>query len=142
MAYDSRQANVLQVGAGAAFTLSSTGVFAYTHNFLEPAVLRQIAVKVTTNISSSAAVVVQCLLRPTYGSSSSQVIAGTVTIPAAATANQIYVNNIKPVAVPANYQLVFNCSTAATSSGAGIGLFAAEYSPEESANESVIVVTA
>lgn len=142
MAYDSRQPNVLQVGAGAAFTLSSTGVFAYTWNFLEPSVIRQIAVKVTTIISSSAPVVVQFLLRPTYGSTSGQTVLGTVTLTGTQAANTLVVNNIKPVSVPANSQIVANCSTAATSSGAGVALMASEYSPEESLNESVVLVTA
>jgi hypothetical protein len=101
-----------------------------------------LALKITTTISSSAGVVVTFYLRPTYGSSSSQVSLGTITTGLTSAANTLFVNNITPVAIPVGSQIVADCTTAATSSGAGIAYIVADFSSEVSKNETVTVVTA
>jgi hypothetical protein len=138
--YDAKPAACLQVGAGAAFTLSGTGVFAYTWNFIEPATVKTLALKITTTISSSAGAVVTFYLRPTYGSATGQTVIGTITTGLTSASNTLFVNNITPVQIPAGSQVVANCTTAATSSGAGIAYIVADYSAEVSKNETAVTV--
>ena len=138
--YDAKPASMLMVGAGAAYTLTSTGNFAYTWNLLEPGTVKQLAVKVTTAVNSAASAVVTFYSRPTYGSTASQVTLGTVTLGSTAAANTLYVNNITPVQIPAGSQLVANCTTAAGTAGAAIAYVNVDFSAEVSKNETAVTV--
>lgn len=146
MAYDSRPAHLLMVGAGTAKDCSATGVFAYTWNFIEPAVVRQVACKVTTVMNSTGGIVVTFRLRPAYGSAGSgataQSVLGTVTIAKAAAVDTVFVNNITPVLVQPGQQIVADCTTAATTSGGAIAYISHNFSAEVAKNEAVTLVTA
>lgn len=145
MAYDSRPAVNLMVGAGTAKDCSSTGVFAYTWNFVENAQVRQLACKVTVVMVSTAAIVVTFRRRPAYGSAGSgataQTVLGTVTIPKTSAVDLVYMNLITPVNINAGDQIVADCTTAATTSGSAIAYVVADYSAEYNKN-SVNIVTA
>ena len=138
--YDAKPSSNVMIGAGAAYTLTSTGAFAYTWNLLEGGTVRQLAIKLTTSASSTAAPVVTFYSRPTYGSSSSQVSLGTVTLGATGAVNSLYLNNIKPVNVPAGSQIVAVCTTAASTGGAAIAYCTVDYAPEEPGNQSAVTL--
>jgi hypothetical protein len=144
--YDAKPAANLMVGAGTAKDVSSTGVFAYTWNFIEPASVRQLACKVTVVMNSTGGIVVTFRRRPAYGSAGSgataQTVLGTVTIPKTAAADVVVVNNITPVNINPGEQIVADCTTAATTSGSAIAYVVADYNAEVAKNESVTVVTA
>lgn len=144
--YDAKQATALMVGAGTAKDCSSTGVFAYTWNYIEPATVKTLAVKVTVVMSSTVAIVVTFRRRPAYGSAGSgataQTVLGTVTVAKTAAVDTVFVNNITPVTLNPGEQIVADCTTAATTSGSAIAYVIADYSAETSLNESVTVVTA
>lgn len=103
-------------------TLSSTGVTVIdrVHSGCE---LSRMTAVITTSISSSGAVVVSYLYRPTPGSATGQVSLGTLTIPAASTGGQCVYKDINPspsgekVLLPGG-EIVVSVTTAATSSGA------------------------
>jgi hypothetical protein len=135
MSYEARPSNQLMVGAGTAKDLSATGVFAYTWNFFENARIWRLAVKTTTAQVSTGGIVVQFLLRPTYGSATNQVVLGTVTVPQTAATNLVYVNEITPTNIIAGSQVVANVSTAATTSGSGIAQLYWDFDPETILNE-------
>lgn len=139
--YDAKRSAAIEIGAGAAKDLSATGVFATTFNLLENVRVWRLVVKVTTSISSTGAVVVALKRRPTYGSSSGEVNLGTVSIPAAAVANAVYYKDITPYNCLIGDQLVFDCTTAASTSGAAIAGFLADFDPEAAAN-SVMIASA
>lgn len=138
--YDAKPAANVIIGAGTAKDCSSTGVFAYTWNLTEPGTIKQLIVKTTTAMVSSAATVITFRRRPTYGSSSGQSSLGTVSVAATAAANAVFVNNITPVNLNVGDQIVADCTTAATTSGSVIANIVADYSAETSLNESVVTV--
>jgi hypothetical protein len=145
--YDARPAHQVMIGAGTAKDLSSTGVFAYTWNFLEPAEIRQLACKVTVVLVATGGAVVTFRRRPAYGSAGSgataQTTLGTVTIGVNAAADTVWVNNITPVVINPGDQIVADVTTAASASGSAIAYLVHCFSPEVSRNESkVTVVTA
>lgn len=140
--YDNKQAANVMIGAGTAKDCSSTGVFAYTWNYIEPCTVKQLACKVSVVMNSTVAIVVTFRRRPVYGSSSGQTSLGTVTIPKTAAADTVVVNNITPVNMNVGDQIVADCTTAATTSGSAIAYVVADFNPETSLNESVTVVTA
>lgn len=135
--YDARRPQSILVGTLSAKNLAASGDFAYSEVFEEDGTVSRLFVKVTTTLSSGANTVVSFYARPTYGSSSGQVTLGAVSIPTATAANVLVYKNITPVSVPANYQVVANVSTIATSSGAGLSGFLAQYGPEVPGNMSM-----
>lgn len=145
--YDARPAANVMIGAGTAKDLSSTGVFAYTWNFLEPAEIRQLAVKVTVVLVATAGAVITFRRRPAYGSAGSgataQTSLGTVTVGINAAVDTVWVNNITPVIINPGDQIVCDCTTAASASGSAIAYLVHCFDPEVSKNEGkVTVVTA
>lgn len=138
--YDAKPAANVIIGAGTAKDCSSTGVFAYTWNLTEPGTIKQLIVKTTTAMVSSAATVITFRRRPVYGSATSQTSLGTVSVAATAAANAVFVNNITPVNLNVGDQIVADCTTAATTSGSVIANIVADYSAETSLNESVVTV--
>src|SRR5258708_3619321 len=138
--YGLRRGAKIGVGGGSAKDLAATGVFAYTWNFLEPATIKQLAVKATTAMVSTGGIVVTFRRRPAYGSSAGQSVLGTVTVAKTSVVDLVYVNNITPVNIAAGDQIVADCTTAATTSGSGIAYLLADFSAEVSKSESAVVV--
>lgn len=142
MAYDEKLARVLQVGAGAAYTLSSTGVAAYNFLAIDNVRVMRFMAYVTTAIVSTAPVVVQLIRRPVYGSTTNQVIIGTLQIPGGTVVDTIVYKDIIPAQCLAGDQFVFNTSTAATSSGAALFDFIFDYDPETAPNQTKYLASA
>lgn len=137
MAYEIKPPVVLQVGAGAATSLTSTGVAAYTFVAMNNIRVTRLVLKVTTATVSSGSIVVTYRRRPAYGSASGQSSLGTISVPTAIAADKVYYNNITPVVLNAGDQICFDVTTAAAGgSAAGIALFAVEYdlNPEDARN--------
>lgn len=133
--YDARKPQSILVGTLAAETTSSTGVFGYSEVLLENCVISRLMAKVTTEIDSgSASTTITFYARPTYGSSASQVTLGAVILPDNAIVGAMYYNDIDPVNVPANYQIIADVTVASTTAGAAIAGFLAQYDPEVPAN--------
>lgn len=132
--YDARRPQSILVGTLAAKDLSATGVFAYNEVLMEDCAVSRLLVKVTVSIVSTSAVVITFHARPTYGSASSQVNLGTVTIPGGVAANAFYYADINPVDVPVGYQIVADVTSAASASGSALAGFLAQYSPEVPGN--------
>lgn len=145
MAYTEKNMAVLtQLGTAAASAITSTGVPANSINYLGFTNFRisNIYFKVTTAMSSSGAAVLHIYARPTFGSSSGQISVGTLTIPAAAVADQVYYKDITPVNCLAGYQIVLNVDTASTSAGAGIWGMQTDLDPETEVNQTVMIASA
>lgn len=134
MAYDSRSAKAFRVAAGTAFTLSATGIAANNTVFLEPSRVTRFAAYITTAVSSSATVSVQCLYRPIYNLASAQQQIGVLKISGVALVDSVWYVDVTPFNVDAGSQVVFYCNTAATSSGAAIFELVDDYDPEMPAN--------
>lgn len=138
--YDARKPQVISVGTLGAKTLTATGVFAYSDVLLEPCTVSRLMLKITTAVvSPDNACVVSFRAQPTYGSSSSAIALGAVSISVAGAAvNRMYYLDVADISVPAGYQIIADVTTAAAGSGAaGAGLagYLAQYSPEVVANE-------
>lgn len=134
--FDARHPTNVMIGAGTAKDCSSTGVFAYTWNLLEPARIWRLAIKVTVVMSSTGGVVFTFRRRPTYGATTAQSSLGTVTATLTAAANTVFYNDITPVNLNAGDQIVCDCTTAATTSGSAIAYVLMDYDPETAVNSS------
>lgn len=134
--YDARPPASYQVGAGATTTLSSTGYTSSLYTiFLEPAEIRKLFCTITTTLSSTGNTVVDCYYRPTIGSTSGQVKIGTLSMVTTQAASTTVYKDITPYVIPAGGTLIWNVSTAATSSGAGVLSFESHVSVEIPAND-------
>lgn len=104
---------------------------------------------VTTAVVSTGAAIVSVFQRPTHGSTSAQVLLGTLSIPNGATVGQCYYKEISdaPAFLPvqAGQELVFGVTTATAgggAAGAGICLAVLDESPEVALNQSNFVLSA
>lgn len=122
-------------------SLASTGDI-LVYNFGETIVVTRIMVLISTTVSSSSSVVVNVYQRPTYGSTSGQVLIGTLTIPTGTAAGSIMYKNIESVKVPQGSQLAFNVGTAASSAGAGFCMFKSFMASEDPRNVSAMIASA
>lgn len=140
--YDARRPQSILVGTLAAKDLSAASAFAYNEVLLESCAVSRLFCKVTVDLVTSAACVVTFYGRPTYGSDTSALNLGTVKLPDAAVANDVYYKDIDPVSVPAGYQVTAEVTTAAGTSGSALAGFLAQYTPEEPANLSQFIASA
>ena len=92
-------------------------------NIGESLKLTRIMVEVSTAVVSTAPAVVTVYQRPTYGSTAGQIAIGTLSIPGGTAAGKILYKNVESVKLVPGQQLAFACTTAATSSGAGLSMF-------------------
>lgn len=144
MSYDARGSTEHQHGVLTdPILLTATGVpdFSYV-NFENMRVWRFIAKIIDTTVSTGN-IVVQLLSRPVYGSSSGQVIVGSLNIPSGAVLGQMYYKDFTAVTVPAGNEMAFNISVAAAGGGAAgsaILSYLADYSPETSVNQNGIFI--
>lgn len=137
--YDARSAKRIMVAAGSAVSLTGTGLAAQDVVYIEPSRIWRLVAYVTTTVVSTAKVQVQCLYRPVKGSSSGQVIVGTIFIGATAAVDSAWYVDITPYNLPAGSQVVFNVSVAAAgggAAGAAIVDIVEDFDPEAVANES------
>lgn len=91
---------------------------------------------------TTTATVLTYAYNPTPGSTTGQVVLGTVTIPVGAAIGKVYKRNIKPVSIPEGGELVINVTTA-SAAGAGQAYVVYGEDPESDlASPNVVVVTA
>jgi len=111
------------------------------YNVGEQITLSRIMFQVTTAAVGSP--VVSVYARPTYGSTSGQLLIGTLTIPVVGSApvGSIVYKNVESVKIPQGYQLAFNVSSAG-SAGAGYCMFKAFMSSEDPKNITAMVASA
>lgn len=125
--------------------LSTGTVLVY---FVAPARMKvkQLQAMVSTAIVSTGAVALSFYRRPTHGSTSGEVLLGTLTVPAAtAVGKTIYKNVVLDdvtVSLNAGEELVVKLATAATTSGKAICNFVADEDPEVDLNQSNLVASA
>lgn len=96
-------------------------------------------------VAGLTAPVISVYARPTFGSTSGQILIGTLTIPTGTAAGQILYKNVESVKLEPGYTLVFNVSTAATDSGSaagsGFSMFKAFMITEDPKNVSLMVLS-
>lgn len=109
------------------------------YNIGEQITVSRIMLQVSTAPTVTAPVV-SVYARPTYGSSSGQILIGTLTIPVATVAGTIVYKNVESVKIPQGYQLAFSVTTAA-SAGAGYSQFKAFMSSEDPKNVSAMLAS-
>lgn len=105
----------------------------------------QLFFAISTSVVSSGNVIVAFKRRPTIGSTSGEVIIGSLTIPGGAAAGKVYYKQVSPVVCAAGEQIVIEVTTAAAGMGAagnGQGFFDAEQDPETNANNPDMVASA
>ena len=85
---------VANVGAEAPVDLSVLGTQAFSKAFLDRFRLQQIAVLVTSAVSSSVAPVVQFFRRPLFGSDVGRVLIGSITIPSGTAAGKVVYKSV------------------------------------------------
>jgi hypothetical protein len=110
----------------------------------EPTRVWRLAAYITTAVVSTGTVVLQLLYRPTAGSSSGQVVLGSLNIPAGTAADKVIYKDITPYNLPAGSQLAYSVSTAAAgggAAGAAIVEVLTDFSPEAVLNESKFVAS-
>lgn len=115
------------------------------YDVCEQIVLTSIFLQVTTATVSTGNIVVSVFQRPTYGSSSGQVLIGTLSIPTGVAIGKIYYKPVESVKVVQGSQLAFACSTAAaggSAAGAGKCNFKAFMAVEDPKNVSQMVLSA
>lgn len=115
------------------------------YNVCEQIVVTRIMLQVSTATVSTGNIVVSVYERPTYGSSSGQVLIGTLVIPSGVAAGKIYYKDVESVKIPQGSQLAFVCSTAAAgggAAGAGFSNFKAFMASEDPKNVSQMVLSA
>lgn len=110
-------------------------------------VVQRIMALVTTAVVSSAPVSVAVYSRPTHGSTSGQVLLGTLNIPGGASVGQCYYKDIADNLAPVNagQELVFSVTVAAAgggAAGAAIPMALVDDSPEEPLNQPNLVLSA
>lgn len=118
--YVLKDSYVVPMAAPGTVSLTSTGVATPTYAVISACAPNRLVCVITTAASGTTAASVQFIARPTPGSSSGQVVLGTVNIPNGASIGQAYYKDITDVAniVNPGTQLVFNVSAAIANAGA------------------------
>lgn len=98
--------------------------------------INRIQALVTTVMSSAASVVLSFYKRPTFGSTSGEVLLGTLTIASTAAVGRLYYKDISGTAFAPGQCLVCKVSTVATVSGKVVSGFEANEEPEIPGNQS------
>lgn len=117
-------------------------------NFLIGAkcLVKRISFQVKTTVVSTGAVVITVYKRPTPGSAGGQSVLGTLSIPAAAVAPNVYYKDLAGTSFQPGDELAFDVTTAAAGGGAAGDGYAIpeeiEESPEVAANLSNHIASA
>lgn len=114
---------------------------------LQNQVLQRAGLMVTTAVVSTGAVVVNIIARPTHGSTTGQVVLGTISVPAAAVVGSTYYKDFADnlTVIQAGYELVFSVLTAAAGGGAAgavLSMALLDLDPETPLNQSKLVASA
>jgi hypothetical protein len=142
--YSNKKAGVTPYGTLGTAVITSTGVLAHRYVAMTQLSVTRIALVITTTVSSSANAVVKVKARPTIGSSSGEIVLGTLNIATGtAAASVVYVDVNDPAAssVLPGYEICADVTTAATSAGAGLLVFECEEDPEVAANQANMVAS-
>lgn len=104
--------------------------------------IKAIKFYVTTAISATTAPAVEFNRRPTYNSSSGEILLGTLTIPSGTAAGKVIVKEIDPVTLVPGDELSLEHTVAASSAGAGFYGFEIMDDPEVVENQSNVIESA
>lgn len=112
---------------------------------MQQSIVKKIGFVLTTAVVSTGSVVVEFYKRPTAGSTGSQVLLGTLTIPAGTAAGKTLYKNITPVSVAIGGDISCSIATAAAgggAAGAGVSMVILEEDPESDVNNSNMIASA
>ena len=118
--YTNKGGNVQSWGTLAELDCSASGVAGQSWLVMSKIQVKRLVGIVTTVFSSTAAGVVTFYARPTYGSATSQVSLGTLTVGSSsgsAAVGNVFISKITPVAVNPGNQIVTSVTTVLTTSG-------------------------
>lgn len=96
--------------------------------------VRRIMATVDTIMSSTGAVVITFYRRPIYGTTTSQVSIGTLTIASTAAVGKVYYKDVEGPVILEGDQVAAVVTTTATTSGKVINNYIGDESPEQAAN--------
>ena len=122
--------------------LTSTGVSLVHFAIQHQVEVKRVMFQLSTAVSSSVSAVVAVKYYPVIGSSSNAVTVATLTIPTGTAAGVIIYKDINEyIAVPGG-EIVFDVTTAATSTGIGVAGFWCNLDPEYVTNQTNMVASA
>jgi hypothetical protein len=135
------------VGAGTAKVTTATGLSVHSRAVMSQLKVKRLLAVVSTTIANNlVSAVISFKRRPTYGSTSGEVVMGTIVVPDLLAAGKVLYKDIAEVLCYPGDQIVFEVTTAGTdgSAAAGAVICDVEYdSVEESvANQSDMVKSA
>lgn len=104
--------------------------------------IKAIKFYVTTAINATTAPAVEFNRRPTYNSSSGEILLGTLTIPNGTAAGKVIVKEIDPVTLVPGDELSLEHTVLASSAGAGFYGFEIMDDPEVVENQSNVIESA
>lgn len=137
---------VVTPGVAGAQVLTSVAVIQF-FPMLQNQVLQRAGLMITTAVVSTGAVVVNVIARPTHGSTSGQVVLGTISVPGGAVVGATYYKDFADnlTIIQAGYELVFAVLTAAAGGGAAgacLPMAVLDYDPEVPLNQASLVLSA
>lgn len=123
-------------------SVAATGVLAARQIASRQMVIKRIALGVLTVMNSTGAIVVDCRIRPTPGSATGELVVGTISIPTTGAVGQTFYKDVAGVVCQPGWEVNFNVTTAATTSGAVIQIIEGEYDPEAPLNQTNFIASA
>lgn len=117
--YTEKWGHIVPMAAPGTVALTTTGVLTPTYAVISQCVPSRLCAVVTTAVSGAVGGSLQFIYRPTPGSSSSQVVLGTLNFLSGQAAGTMVYKDITDVSnlMAPGGQLVFNVSVAATNAG-------------------------